>query len=337
MMKKILLTGAFGNVGLSTLNELISRGYNVRAFEVNNRRNHKLARKYEDKVEIIWGDLRNKADVETAVAGCEIVIHLAAIIPPLADKQPKFARSVNVGGTANLISAMQKQPLHPRIIYTSSISVYGDRLKNPYIRVTDPPNPNDDDEYAKQKLEAEDLIRKSGLKFAIFRLSYITSLDKLQMDPLLFHMPLDTHIEICDTKDVGLALANAVETEEIWGETFHIAGGEHCQTTFREYLNRMMEIFGLGRMFLPEEAFSKGKFHCGWMDTERSQALLKYQRCTLEEYYSNASRRVGVKRVFNKMVKTFARIYLLSQSPFYKSEGKKFINMPSLKRFFEDF
>ncbi|MFX1590175.1 MAG: NAD-dependent epimerase/dehydratase family protein, partial [Promethearchaeota archaeon] len=208
---KVLLTGAFGNVGLSTLKEMLNRNYDIRIFDIKNRRNKRLANKYKKDVEIFWGDLRNFKDVEKAVHDRDVVVHVAAIIPPLADKKTKFAEAVNVGGTANIIEAMENQPKKPKLIFTSSVAIYGDRLENPLITPEDLPNPNEDDEYAKQKIKCEELIKKSSLEWAIFRLTYIVSLNKLQMDPLMFEMPLETCIEICDTKDVGLALANAVE------------------------------------------------------------------------------------------------------------------------------
>ena len=241
---KVLLTGAFGNVGLSTLKELIKRNYDVRVFDIKNKRNSRSAKKFKDQVEIIWGDLRNLKDVEIAVYGCDVTIHVAAIIPPLADRKPRFAEAVNVGGTSNIIEAMKKQPQKPKLIFTSSVAIYGDRTKNPLIQPTDRLNPNDDDEYAKQKVKCEELIKNSGLEWVICRLTYIVSINKLQMDPLMFEMPLNTCIEICDTKDVGFALANAVENEEIWSETLHIAGGPRCRISYREYLREMLDIFG---------------------------------------------------------------------------------------------
>ena len=55
---KVLLTGAFGNVGLSTLKELIKRNYDVRVFDIKNKPNRRNANKFKDQVEIMWGDLR---------------------------------------------------------------------------------------------------------------------------------------------------------------------------------------------------------------------------------------------------------------------------------------
>lgn len=318
MIMKILLTGAFGNVGLSTLKELLKQGYEVSVFELNNRKNRKIAKKFKGKIKTIWGDIRNSDDVEKVVVRQDLVIHLAAIIPPLADKKPDLAESVNVGGTSNILNAIKKSPIKPKLIFTSSIAVYGDRRYDPMIKLTDILNPSKGDFYATTKITAENLIKQSGVKYAIFRLTYITSTDKLEMDPLMFHMPLDTCIEICDTKDVGLALVNAIECKDVWDETFNIAGGKSCRTTYREYINVMMEIFGLGRNFLPEQAYEEKDFHCGFMDTSKSQNLLKYQKHSLDDYYQEVKKKVGYKKYFMRVVKNFIRLNLLKQSEPYR-------------------
>ena len=323
---KVLLTGAFGNVGLSTLEELIKKGYKVRVFDIKTKDNLRISKKYKGRVEIIWGDIRRQEDVEKAVKGQDVVIHIAAIIPPLADKNPKFAEEVNVGGTLNVIRALEKQSNKSKLIFTSSIAVYGDRRESPLITPMDKPNPNPDDEYAKQKLKCEDLIRQAKVEWVIFRLTYIVSPDKLKMEPLMFRMPLDTYIEICHTKDVGLALSNAVENDEIWGKILHIAGGEKCRITYREYLKKMFELFGLGRDFLPEEAFSKDNFHCGFMSTADSQKLLNYQRYTLDDYFKEVEEKFRFKRCFIRLFKPIIRIYILRKSRYYQEflENKKY-------------
>ena len=315
---KVLLTGAFGNVGISTLKELLNKDYDIRVFEVYNRKNREIAKKFKNRIEVIWGDLRNKEDVNNAVQNQDIVIHLAAIIPPLADENQELAESVNVGGTKNILDAIKEQAQKLKLLFTSSIAVYGDRLYNPIIEVSDPLAPSRGDYYALTKISAEKLIRESGVDFAIFRLTYITSVDKLNMDPLMFHMPLDTSIEICDTKDVGLALVNAIECEEVWGETLNLAGGNQCRITYREYINDMMEIFGLGRNFLPEEAFAEKGFHCGFMNTNNSQNLLKYQNHTLEDYYREVKRKIGPKKHFMPAIKWMIRLNLLKRSEPYR-------------------
>lgn len=319
---KVLLTGPFGNVGLSTLRELVNRKYEVKILDIKSSKNEKLSKEFKDNVEIIWGDLRNFDDVDRAVKDVNVVLHVGAIIPPLADREVEFAEEVNVGGTKNIIEAMEKSPLNPKLVFTSSIATYGDRRNTPEIKVDDPLSPTDHDEYGKQKVRCEKLARDSKLDWCIFRLTYIVSTNKLQMDPLMFSMPLETCIEICDTKDTGLALVNAVESREIIGETLNIAGGPKCRITYKEYINKMLDLFGLGRELLPDEAFSTNDFHCGFMDTTKSQELLNFQRYTLEDYFREVKDKVKYMRWFLRsltlLVRPIAKKYLLSRSPYYK-------------------
>jgi len=314
----ILITGAFGNVGLSTIKELINRNHNIRIFEVPNKKNKKIARRFKTKVELFWGDIRRREDIAHALKDQDIIIHLAAIIPPLADEDPKLAYEVNVNGTLNLLDEIKSQSVVPKIIFTSSIAVYGDRRVNPMIEIDDPLLPSKEDIYAHSKIQAENLIRESGVDFSIFRLTYITSVNKLDMDPLMFHMPLDTPIEICSTQDVGFALANAIECSDIWGNTFNIAGGENCRTYYKDYIDKMMELFGLGKNFLPDTAYAKSDFHCGYMNTEQSQNLLNYQRHSLEDYYTKVKKKIGVKRYFTWLIRWMIKLHLLRKSYYYR-------------------
>ncbi|MEJ2250083.1 MAG: NAD(P)-dependent oxidoreductase [Candidatus Lokiarchaeota archaeon] len=319
---KVLLTGGFGNVGLSTLQELLNKGYDVTVFDIKTPRNKSISKTYKDKISLIWGDIRNLKKIKKAVRNQDVIIHTAAIIPPLADEEPEFAHEVNVGGIKNILKAINKQPNKPKLIFTSSITVYGDRIENPMIRVTDSPNPNKDDEYAKQKFKCEELIKESKIDWIIFRLTYIVSKEKLEMDPLMFSMPLDTCIEICHTKDVGLALANAVEKSEIVGKILNIGGGENCRIIYRDYIHRMLDLFGLGGDLLPPKAFSKNKFHCGFLDSKETEELLHFQRFTLTDYFKEVKEETGIKRFFYQcfplIVRPIARKFLLEKSPFYK-------------------
>jgi len=67
---KILLTGAFGNIGAHTLEELLQRGHRVRCFDVRTKRNEKSLEKYQDQIEVIWatcattGCRRRSADTQ---------------------------------------------------------------------------------------------------------------------------------------------------------------------------------------------------------------------------------------------------------------------------------
>jgi Nucleoside-diphosphate-sugar epimerases len=82
---KVLLTGAFGNIGQSAIEALVDQGDQVRCFDLKTRRNvkifKKLKKKYKDSVEVFWGDITKEEDIERALKGTEVVVHLAFIYP----------------------------------------------------------------------------------------------------------------------------------------------------------------------------------------------------------------------------------------------------------------
>jgi nucleoside-diphosphate-sugar epimerase len=323
---KVLVTGAFGNVGRSTVAALKAQGDEVTILEADSPLNRRLAPRLARGCRLILGDVRDPAAARQAMEGQEAVCHLAAIIPPAADRLPDLARSVNVEGTRNLITAASAAARPgarpPRFVLASSIAAYGDHLKAPWINVDDPLLPNDDDAYGKTKVEAEALLRESGLPFSILRLSYIVWRKKLQRDPLMFHMPPATSIEVCHTEDTGRAFSAAARTGEAEGRTFDIGGGAACRTTFRDYLDRMFRLFGLGSSrFLPDEAFATGGFHCGWYaDSDEAEALLRFRRKSIEDYYREVKEETRYLRALAALVAPALRRSLLAASPFLRRD-----------------
>jgi len=311
---KVLLTGAFGNVGSNTLESLIDQGHQVTCFDIKTRANAKTSRRYQDKMTIIWGDLRRPEDVNKAVKDKDVVVHLAFIIPPACEKNPSWAKEINVGGTRNLLNAIKALPTPPKIIFSSSISVYGPTAdKEPPRRTTDPVNPIDD--YTHHKVECEKMVQESGLQWAILRFGAVPLLG--QIDPIMFDIPLDTRIEFVHPRDVGLAVTNAVSCSEVFGRILNIGGGPSGQLYYKTYLARLMEGAGLG-MF-PEEAFGIKPYYTDWMDTEESQRLLKYQRYPFEKYIEEMPSALGYKYQMSKMLKPLISKFVLSKSPYYKS------------------
>jgi UDP-glucose 4-epimerase len=313
---KVLLTGAFGNVGTSALEELSKRGHLVRCFDIKTKANARAARKYAGRVEIVWGDLRNPDDVARAVAGQDIVLHVAFVIPTLSatgmgsEADPDRSRAINVGGTKNIIDAMKAQPSPPRLIFTSSLHIYGRTHDQPPPRtVNDLPHPIE--HYAKHKVECEQLIRESGLVWTIFRLGAALPL-RLVLDPAMFDVPLDNRIEFVHTRDVGLALANALETNEVWGGVWHIGGGPRCQIYQHQLTFGVLETVGVGR--LPAEAFATVTYPVDWLDTAESQRVLKFQRYTLDDYKQGVRQKLRFLIPLIRLFRPIVRAIILSQS-----------------------
>ena len=305
---KVLLTGAFGNVGVSTLLELKGRGHQVRCFDLRTPLNEKVSKDWAGSVEIVWGDITKPADVNAAMKDIDVVVHLAAFIPPGSEKNPKLAEAVNVGGTRNLIAAMKAQPKPPKIVMASSISVHGKQFRTKLLTVDEPLKPGD--HYSSHKIECEKMLRESGLTFCILRLNAVMPLKLGQMDPIMFELALESEVEYVHTRDVGLAFANAIDCPDVWGKTFFIGGGPTCRFKYREFFTKFLDVLGIG--MLPDEAYGPTPFYTCWMDTEEGQKLLQYQRFNYDDYMKEMAAIFGWRRPFVVAFRPIVRMWILS-------------------------
>ena len=88
----------------------------------------------------------------------------------------------------------------------------------------------------------------------------------------------------------------------------------------------MFELMGLGRNFLPNEAFSNHHSHCGFFDDQETnyiQSILHFQSSTLNDFYEEVKKWLGIKRYLVPLVKPILRWYILRKSEFYQDYKKK--------------
>ena len=338
---KVLLTGAFGNIGGHTLAALLEAGHHVRCFDIITKANRRAARRvvrhYGDRVTMVWGDLRSREDVARAVAGQEAIVHLAFIIPKQScvagdiDADPEWARRINVEGTRHLIEEARRLPQAPRFVFASSVAVYGPTAHlAPPRRASDPVNPVD--AYGRHKVACEQLVRSSGLPWSVLRLGAalplrITNLWR-QTWRAMFDLPLDTRIEFVDPRDVGLAFARAVSERSVLGKTLLIGGGERCQLAYHELVRAVLGAAGVG--MLPSEAFSQAPFYTDWLDSAESQHLLRYQEHDIAAYARAMRRRLGPAWLLARLFRPLVQHSLLARSPYWREARAKVRRAPAL-------
>ena len=158
---RILITGAFGNIGKAVIEEASKRHHEVIVFEIENKKTRKDARKYREKIkDVFFGDIRNFEDVNKAVRECDAVIHLAAIIPPVSKKHRELTMDVNYGGTVNLIHAIKEAKRTIPFIFTSSASVMGPtQLQDKLVDRNDPLVITGN--YEETKIKCEEFLKKT--------------------------------------------------------------------------------------------------------------------------------------------------------------------------------
>ena len=121
---KVLLTGAFGNMGPNVVEALLEQEHQVRCFDRKTEATQAKSEGYAGRVEVVWGDLRESGRVADAVRDREVVLHLAFALPPFSEQCPDKACEINVGGTRNILNAMKASSPSPKIIMISTSSVF---------------------------------------------------------------------------------------------------------------------------------------------------------------------------------------------------------------------
>jgi nucleoside-diphosphate-sugar epimerase len=314
---RALVTGAFGRLGQEGLERLLEEGHSAIAFDLPSRRNRRTARRYAGRVQTVWGDIRSLDDIGPCVAECDAIIHNAGVLAPASENHPKLAHAVNVGGTKNLLDAMKRRENPPVIVFSSSLSVCGPRTHgDPPLTAADPAIGSDN--YTSNKAECERLLQESGLPYVIFRIGVSVGVKAAAGDlspdvfRVLFSIDPDARLEWVHPEDVAVAQVRAIETPDAFGKILMIGGGEACRLTFREFYGAMFDATGVGRF--PPEAYGAGDYYCDWLDTDESQALLRYQRCSFDDFIAQRRKASRFTRPPTRMFSPLIRRLMLRYS-----------------------
>ncbi len=314
--KKVLLTGASGSMGHEAFKELWRRRdrYDMVLLLLPAKYDKELFRPYEAEagiqsipgpgvvesksgdLKIVWGDLTHYADVLEAVNGIDHILHPAAVVAPAADHNPALAAKVNVGSTVNLIKAINAQPGGAEritMVSVGSVAAYGDRLPPvALIRTGDPMMPCIFDFYAVSKIKAERILIESGIRHWVsIRQSFIAIPEVMSlMDPIMFHQPLEQHIEMCTKSDAGYGLVQTLEQDldsDFWCRVYNQSGGPSCRFIYIDYIEKVMNLLGLGdyRRIMERNWFCLRNFHDAWFaDAQVLNEYLGHWRETLQDH-----------------------------------------------------
>lgn len=156
---KVLVTGGAGFIGSHLAGRLLELGHEVRILDnfATGRRSNLAA--FHGEVEVIEGDIQSAERAYTAVRGCELVFHEAALPSvPRSIQDPLTSNASNVTGLLNVMLAARDSGVR-RVLYASSSSVYG---ANPQLPKSETMAPLPISPYAVAKLAGEGYCRAFG-------------------------------------------------------------------------------------------------------------------------------------------------------------------------------
>lgn len=244
------LTGATGFVGSHVARALAQQGADLRLLvrPNSNRKN------IEDlKGDLVIGDVRDPASLEKAIAGCDVVFHVAADYR-LWVRDPEEMYRANVEGTRAIVEAARKNKVR-RVVYTSSVATMG---------FTSNGQPADENSpvslahmigpYKRSKFMAEQVAieaARAGLDIVIVnpttpvgeRDIKPTPTGRIVIDFLKRKFPayVDTGLNLVDVRECALGHIAALEKGRS-GERY-ILGGENL--TLKQILDKLAAITGL--------------------------------------------------------------------------------------------
>lgn len=292
---KVFLTGATGVMGMAGLKELISRPdkYDLKVLARPNRRNNNKLKDFERKgVEVVWGDLLDASSIKRGVEDADIVLHVGGMVSPMADLYPDKTMRVNVG-SMKLISSTVKsiEDSDPsktiKVVYIGSVAQYGSKMP-PFHwgNASDEMKPSKFDTYGESKLQAENVLRESGVKkWVSIRQTAILhgGLLKNATNPVAFQTPLNGVLEWISTEDSGRLLERVCREDvpdEFWGKCYNAGGGENFRLTNLEFVRGILKAM---RCPPPEKVFepnwfAEDNFHGMWFeDSDDLDSILHFR------------------------------------------------------------
>ena len=171
--QRIIVTGGAGFIGSNVVRRLLTEGARVVVlddFYTGDKNNLPTG---EPNLEVVRGSVTDFELVRGVVEGASLVFHLAARNIIVSTRNPREDYEVNIGGTLNVLLAARETSV-PRVVYSSSTSVYG----NPrYLPINEDDATNMLSPYAVSKFAGENYCKafyeSYGMSSAVVRYSNV--------------------------------------------------------------------------------------------------------------------------------------------------------------------
>ena len=298
-MKKVLVTGAAGCVGLQVIKFLLSEGkYEITALDLRNKKSLKRLKKYKRRVNIIYGDVTDNILMEALVRDHNVIIHLASVIPPFGEFSKRIGEIVEYNGTENIIKAINYYNKNCYLIYASSTSVYDSSLSgniNEKIKEKELSN------YSLNKYETENLIKRKLKNYTILRLPLI--LNNVVNESFIYSIKKNSLIEVTTNIDAAYAFVRCIPYEkEVNKKTFNVGMGKDGRIIYNKILKNILECHGINFRYILSRIFLNKDYNSPvLLDSDNLDNIIHYRTDSLYNYFRRL-KRVGKKRKLRKLL-----------------------------------
>lgn len=306
-MKKVLVTGAAGTIGINVIKYLLSEGkYEITAVDLKNSGNYKRLKKYKRRVNLLFGDVSDSTFMEDALKEMNYVIHLAGVDLPIGNINSRLTHEIDYKGTENIVRIIDFYNPECYLLYASSASVYGKQDKDE-VSVSTKPNLNDDDYYSLAKLEAEDIIKRKLNNYVIFRIPVVlTNITKYNF---IYSYKPTAKMEVVTDTDVSYMFVRALDKiNDVNKKTFNVGGGENCRTTGKKLNEDLFKVFGITKKYIDNKLFiDKGFYSYYFKDSDKLDDILQFRNDSISSYLMRIKRRVRNRGLQKTIAKLFIK------------------------------
>ena len=298
-MKRVLVTGAAGTIGIKTIKYLLSEGkYDVTALDLKNRKHYKALKKYRKRIDIVYADANDREVIDSLVKESNIIIHLAGTLPCYANINEDMMRNNEYNITKLVVDAVRKYNPECLLIYASTTNVYeeSEELKSVSSRI------KGNCFYSKYKIKGEKYIAKYLNNYNIARISYV--LGDLRKDNAIYNVSLNTKLEPITVDNVAYGLVAIIDNNKRYNKKIvNLTGGEEYRVLYKDYLLEILKRYGLTWKIFNGLLFEEKNYVEGFYKDENFDKYLKFRTKSISNYYSSLNKyKKDIRRVIPRLL-----------------------------------
>lgn len=302
-MKKVLVTGAAGAIGLSVIKNLLDNGkYEITALDLKNRHSNLVLKKYKKSINIVLGDITDRVLMEALVKDHDIIIHLAGALPPFASVTSTLSHEIDYVGTENIVRAISYYHPEAHLFFASTMSVYQGNNKSTVKSAIKIEN---EDYYSKAKYDSEQLIKEKIKNYTIYRLPLVLCCMKHDSFPL--NGKLNERIEYITKEDVANAFVKGIsKCKELNKKTYNVTSGKTLE--YSSLIANILENYGLSFKFIIHRVYKKANFYNSiCTDGDELNKIIKYRKDNINDYYKRIKDCAKRRKLRILLAKPFVR------------------------------
>lgn len=300
-MKKVLVTGASGSIGIIVLKYLLSEGkYEITALDLKNKRTQNNLKKYKKRINIVYGDINDTVLMEALVKDHDYIIHLAGIMPPLADFNNKAMEIVEYGGTENIIKAINYYNSNCFLVYASTTNMYDNSLS---ANVKEKIKVDDISNYSLNKYNIENLIKKKLKNYCILRIPLV--LNNFNHEPFMLNIKKNSIVEVSTNYDVAYAFVKSLDYKnELNKKIFNVGMGGDGRLRYNEILKKVLINYGISFKYILSRIFLEHNYKSPILtDSDDLENIIHYRTDSLYNYFNRLKRRENKRKIQKLLAK----------------------------------